>query len=215
MDREILELAQVLWDYHTLNQPLEKSDCILTLGSYDTIVAKRSAELYQQGLAPLLIFSGKSAGWTEKWPLSEARTFANIAIACGVPKDHILIEERSTNTGENIEFTKQLLADANLDPQRFIIVQKPYMERRAYTTFKKRWPEKDILVTSPQLPMEEYFKASDVPTEYIINGMVGDLQRIKEYPARGFSIPQEIPDHVWSAYTKLIEKGYTTRLIKD
>ena len=33
-------------------------------------------------------------------------------------------------------------------PKKFIVVQKPYMERRSYATFKKVWPEKEIIVTS-------------------------------------------------------------------
>lgn len=45
--------------------------------------------------------------------------------------------------------------------------------------------------------------------------MVGDLQRIKEYPAKGFQIPQEIPDNVWSAYEKLGCVGYTSHLINE
>ena len=53
-----LALAQQLWDYHHVNQNLQKSDCILVLGSHDLRVAERGAELYLQGWAPLLIMSG-------------------------------------------------------------------------------------------------------------------------------------------------------------
>jgi hypothetical protein len=45
--------------------------------------------------------------------------------------------------------------------------------------------------------------------------MVGDLQRIKFYPALGFQIEQEIPDEVWQAYEKLVELGYDQHLIKN
>jgi hypothetical protein len=44
--------------------------------------------------------------------------------------------------------------------------------------------------------------------------MVGDLQRIREYPARGFQISQEIPDDVWEAYEKLVRAGYDKYLLK-
>jgi len=39
------------------------------------------------------------------------------------------------------------------------------------------------------------------------------MQRIKEYPKKGFQIEQEIPDDVWVAYEFLVEAGYTNRLI--
>ena len=43
--------------------------------------------------------------------------------------------------------------------------------------------------------------------------MVGDLQRIRLYPAKGFQIHQDIPDDVWQAYGELVEMGYDSRLV--
>ena len=47
----------------------------------------------------------------------------------------------------------------------------------------------------------------------MIGIMVGDLQRIKLYPARGFQIAQEIPDEVWQAFEGLVHAGYDKYLI--
>src|ERR1700745_3308880 len=105
----ILGLAKKLWDYHHMNHVLEKADCILVLGSHDLRVAERAAELYLQQWAPMIIFSGGLGNFTkEMWTETEADLFAAIAIKMGVPKKDILIENRSTNTGENILFTQQL-----------------------------------------------------------------------------------------------------------
>jgi hypothetical protein len=87
------------------------------------------------------------------------------------------------------------------------------MERRTYATFKKVWSEKEIVVTSPMLSFEEYVN-DDFPKDYVINVMVGDLQRIKVYPEKGFQIPQDIPENVWEAYEYLVSEGYTAQLIK-
>jgi hypothetical protein len=46
----------------------------------------------------------------------------------------------------------------------------------------------------------------------VINLMVGDLQRIRIYPEKGFQIPQEIPDEVWAAYEKLVAWGFDKHL---
>ena len=43
--------------------------------------------------------------------------------------------------------------------------------------------------------------------------MVGDLQRIKLYPALGYQIAQEIPDDVWSAFEELVRAGYDKYLM--
>jgi uncharacterized SAM-binding protein YcdF (DUF218 family) len=207
-------LVQIVWDYHHLHQPLVKADCILVLGSHDTRVAERGASLFLQGWAPLLVFSGGLGRLTEgKWDRPEARIFADVALAMGVPPEKILVEDRSTNTGENIQFTRKLLAEKGLDPHNLILVQKPYMERRAYATFKMRWPEKEIVVTSPQFSFEEYPNA-EISKEEIIHIMVGDLQRIQVYAERGFQIPQPIPAEVWQAYEQLVEAGYDHHLIE-
>lgn len=50
------------------------------------------------------------------------------------------------------------------------------MERRAYATIKKVWPEVEVIVTSPQLSFEEYL-TEEFTKDYVINIMVGDLQR--------------------------------------
>ena len=215
MNKQILQLAKKLWDYHHINQSLEKSDCILVLGSHDLRVAERGAELYLQGLAPILIFSGGFGNLTKEiWKEPEADKFATIAMKMGVPSDVILIENKSTNTGENILFTQKLLKKENFNPQSFIVVQKPYMERRSLATFKKHWPDKKLIVTSPQISFEDY-PNDEIPLEKVINIMVGDLQRIKIYPEKGFQIFQEIPDDVWQAYKQLVNLGYTKHLIKN
>ncbi len=212
---DILSLARKLWDYHQMNHPLEKCDCILALGSHDLRVAERVAELYHQGWAPLMIMSGGLGNFTQEiWTESEADKFAKIAIEKGVPPEAILIENKSTNTGENILFTQKLLAEKGLNPQSFIVVQKPYMERRSFATFKKHWPDKKLLVTSPQISFETY-PTKEIPLERVIHIMVGDLQRIKEYPKKGFQIHQEIPAEIWQAYEELISAGFDKHLMKE
>ena len=217
IDDRIHELAETLWRYHHMNHTLAKADAILVLCSHDKAVAERGAQLFLDGWAPLLIFSGGLGSITKHlWSEPEADQFARIAIGRGVHADRILIENQSTNTGENVRFTKQLLADRHLDPQTFIVVQKPYMERRAYATFRQVWPEKDVVVTSPQVSFDDYLSGYSNETlspDDVISIMVGDLQRLRVYPARGFQIEQEIPGDVWDAYERLVEAGFDKHLV--
>ena len=208
------ELAKILWDYNNLNHTVRVSDCILALGSHDIRVAHRAADLFLQDFAPWIIFSGNLGRLTEDlWNQPEAEIFAEEAIRLGVPRDKILIENRSTNTGDNIRLTKELLASKGLSIETVILVQKPYMQRRAYATFKKVWPEKDVIVTAPQLAFAEYPNET-IKKNDVISIMVGDTQRIKVYADRGFQIPQEIPVDVWIAYEELVRRGFTSHLIE-
>ena len=211
---EILRLAKIIWDYHHLHHPLAKSDAILALGSHDLRVADWAAQLWLEGWAPWLIVSGGLGRLTkDAWTQTEATLFAGVAIEKGVSVEAILIEDRSTNTGENILFSKQLLEEKGLNLHQFLLVQKPYMERRSYATFKKQWPGKKICVSSPPIPMEDYPTPS-MPMEKVITIMVGDLQRIRLYAERGFQEPQDIPPSVWNAYEQLVAMGFDQQLVQ-
>ena len=102
----------------------------------------------------------------------------------------------------------------------FVLVQKPYMERRTFATFVKQWPGMsadeggqafEFTVTSPQLDFAEYPDEHN-PRDLVINIMVGDLVRIRDYPAKGYQIPQDIPEDVWEAGQRLIAAGFVNHL---
>ncbi len=213
-NQHIDQLAQIIWDYHQLHHTLQPSDLILALGSNDTRVAEYAADLYLQGFAPFVLFSGNVGALTkDQFTKPEAEVFTDIALQKGVPAAAILQEPESRNTGENIEFSRRVLAAQGLNPASIILVQKPYMERRAFATFRQRWPEKNVRVTSPPIPFSDY-PNEVLPKDKVINIMIGDLQRIKFYPSLGFQIAQEIPDEVWQAYETLIALGYDQHLMK-
>ncbi len=201
-----------------MKHQVAKADAILVLCSHDERVAERGAQLFLEGWAPLIIFSGGRGEITKKlWDEPEAVRFARIAMSMNVPRENILIEPNSTNTGENVQFTRRLLEERGLDPHKFIVVQKPYMERRAFATFRRYWPEKEVVVTSPQVSLRKYlaeYSNSSLSASDVVGIMVGDLQRIKLYPALGYQIAQEIPDEVWSAFEGLVCAGYDKYLIQ-
>jgi uncharacterized SAM-binding protein YcdF (DUF218 family) len=212
--KQIDALAGIIWDYMKLNQALTPADCILVFGSHDPRVARYGAELFLRRLAPLILFSGKRGGLTEKWTKTEAEKFAQIAIRAGVPRRNILVENEATNSGENVAFTKRLLERRGLDPGRFIVVQKPYMERRTWATFKKVWPQKRIIVTSPPISLEDYPNRS-ISKRDVIAIMLSDLQKIALYPKKGFQIRQRIPKKILQCYRQLVKLGYTEHLVRE
>ena len=215
--------AQTVWDYLLMRQPLEPCDGVLCLCSHDTRVAEHAASCFLRGTGKWLLFSGGHGtgphsgrnlhGWTDP----EADIFARIAIDMGVPESHIFVENRSANSGENIRFSQALLEEKEQHPTSILVVQKPFMERRAWATFEKQWqePRPTIFLTSPDISFKDY-PMEGLSREAIVNVMVGDLQRIREYtiPPREYQIPQTIPDDVWRAYENLVTAGFTWNLIQ-
>lgn len=213
---EVDALVQIIWDYLLVGHSLREADCLFALGSHDIRVADYAIELYQAGYAPYLLFSGgvaqRNAALNVFWDATEAEHFARRAMAAGVASDRILIENRSTNTGENFLFSRQLLAERGLDFQSFIMVQKPYMERRVLATAQARWPDKEYVVTSPPIACADYLRGH-LPRDAVIQHIVGDFQRVKVYGENGFQAPQEIPPQAWAAFERLVALGYDQRLV--
>lgn len=210
------ELAKMLWSYNKLYQTLEKSDCVIVLGSHDKRVAERGTNLFQEGYAPLIVFSGGFGRLTDKrWTKPEAEIFAEVALNMGVQKESIFIENKSTNTAENLQFTKKILHEKGLSLTRVILVTKPYMERRAFATWRKLYPEIGVIITSPTIEYDDYPIDTDLPKEEMINIMVGETQRVKLYPQKGYILHQEVPHTIWEAYKELVKRGFNTQLIKE
>ena len=204
--------AETLWNYQRLDQKQKVSDCIIVLGGHDTRVAERGAELILNKLAPVMIISGGFGYYTKSiWKETEAELFEKVAINMGVSPRLIIKEPKASNTGENIEFTQKIIKEKKIKIETAIVVQKPYMERRTWATFKKLWPGLDISVTSPQIRFSEYCNEA-ISKKRLYNALVGQLQRIMNYPDKEFSIKQNVPEQVIRAYKNLIEFGYTENM---
>lgn len=204
--------VRILWEYHQLHQRLRPADLIFVLGSNDPRVAVRAAELFREGMAPRILVSGGRGRFTENDALSEAERFAGVALAQGVPADCLLLESESTNTGENIRFSRRVLQQAGLVVQSVLAVQKPYMERRTLASLEAQWPEADVRVTSPCMSFDEYL-TPELTEDFVINAMVGDFQRLVEYPKRGFASAQPQTPEAMEAFETLVRAGYDTQLI--
>lgn len=204
------ELLQILWDYMHMNHELKKSDAILVLGCSDLSVVDVGVKIFKEGYADKIIFSGGLGKDTSKlWSEAEADKFAKLAVEKGIPANRIYIENKSTNTGENFRFTKKLIEEQSLDIKSFIIVHKPYDEKRAYATFKNWMPEYEGIVTSMDISCQDYNKMAienNLPNWKEL--MVGDVQRMKVFAQKGWQVEVDMPDKVWTAYEELVRRGF-------
>jgi uncharacterized SAM-binding protein YcdF (DUF218 family) len=108
-----------------------KSDVIVVIsGGQTTSRAKKGIELYKQGYAPKIIFSGAAL---DDGP-SNAYAMRDQALATGIPAGDILIDEKSQNTFENAENSKRIID--KLGAKKIILVTSPYHQRRANQTFE-------------------------------------------------------------------------------
>ena len=209
---------QIIWDYLCLHEQPRKADVIVGFGNFNTDIAARAAELYHKGYAPKILFTGGLGRNTEGLlPESEAERFKRTAMACGVPEADIILEDKSTNTRENIDFTRELLEKLNIPHGHILGVHQPFMERRITAAMGVYWPEQSFSVTSPQVSIPEYLRRAreqGISENASVSVIVGDFQRIELYAKLGYQLPQYIPPEAWEAFHALVEMGFDKQLAK-
>jgi hypothetical protein len=94
-----------------------------------------------------------------------------------------------------------------------LLVSKPYAERRSYATARKLWPEVEVVSASEPAAFDDYVKGIG-DERLVIDMLVGDLQRIIEYPKLGFTVEQPVPDDIHTAYASLLAAGFDSRLAR-
>ncbi|MFC9975227.1 YdcF family protein [Spirillospora sp. NPDC127200] len=210
---DIRDYVATLWEYHQMGHELRPVDVCIGLGSHDLSVATYAAQLWQQDLFPLIVFTGANAPTTKaRFPRGEAVHYREHALSLGVPEDAILIEPAATNTAENLTLTRDLLAERDLTPRSVLLISRPYQQRRAYATCRKIWPEIEVICGALPMTLDDYVTSiGDV--DRVVSMLVGDTQRIEVYAERGFAIPQSMPEGVREAFQRLVAHGYTARLV--
>ena len=205
--------ARTIWDFHQMGHALRPCSAAITLGSLDLGVATTTAELYHAGMFPVVVFTGDtSAATQERFPRGEANHYREHALSLGVPDEAIVLEPKATNTGQNIGFSREALESAGVAVTTVLLISMPYMQRRAYATCRKLWPEVTPVCVSQPLSFEEYVTTHD-DEKQLIDMLMGDMQRVMEYPKRGFAIEQHVPERARDAFDRLRTRGYDTWLL--
>jgi uncharacterized SAM-binding protein YcdF (DUF218 family) len=113
-----------------------QADAIIVLGAaaYDAKPSpvfeeriRHGLDLYQQGYAPKLIFTGGFGGARARF--SESQVARRYALKQNIPDRDILIETRSRTTRQNLVEARQLMADNGM--HRVIVVSDPLHMARA------------------------------------------------------------------------------------
>lgn len=211
--------ARQLWNYMVLATDSLSCEVMIVLGGNDDRVAEYAAMLTKQFHYETVVFSGGTAHRNDllqtTWRGTEAEHFYDIFVQHGGNAQRMLLENDAQNTGQNATLSYELLkAHGIADPRQLQLVTKPYMLRRARATFEAQWPctTTTFHVAGPGLLFDEYPDEKQ-PFETLVNIMVGDFQRILEYPKEGLQVAQVIPSDVLIAWKKLVTKGFDKHLI--
>jgi uncharacterized SAM-binding protein YcdF (DUF218 family) len=204
---------RVLWEFNQMFHQLQRCSVGIGVGSHDPNVPTYTTDLFHLNMFPTIVFTGANAPTTvDRFPCGEAVHFREIALERGVPDRAILVEPHATNTEQNITYSLDLLAERDVHVVSIMLITRPYQQRRAYATCKKLRPDLDVICVSKPVSLLDYYDSIGDPS-LVTNMLVGDTQRVMEYPDLGLAIHQDVPGDVRRAFQALVVEGFTERLI--
>jgi uncharacterized SAM-binding protein YcdF (DUF218 family) len=112
-------------------------DLIFVFGTRALQPAHIAAKLYHQGVSQRILVTGGANRYTG---INEAEAHRAVLVGEGIPSEAILVENQSTNTLENVQFSRQLIAPFERDIKTVLAVAKWQHSRRAVMTLKANFP---------------------------------------------------------------------------
>jgi len=211
-----MHYARLLWNYLRLGIPVCPAECLLVFGGHDLGVAGRAVELYADGIAPFIVVSGGSRAVPDGTDFAtEAEAIADVLLRRDVPKDAIALERLASNTSENFWLSAELLRDLGMSPRSFLVVHKPYAERRTLATARRRWPAKRVAVTSEQISFDDYC-AGNISPARILSMLAGEALRLESYAEAGLiDLDEPVPYDLLDASRALQSAGYDSRAVRQ
>ncbi len=218
--RDLSELSQAV----LMREGHGQFDVLLALGCDLTEVVERAVAAFRDGLVKVVVFSGGIGHGTQylrdnvrrKYGLKtddlpEAEIMAMLAMNLGMARENFLVENTSTNGGENIRFSLQLLDKLNYVANSILLIQDPFMQLRShYTVLRAVSRRKNAVVRSfaPFIPTaRDMLSESHWTKARFFELLLREIPRLRDAPG-GYG-PQgmdffdhvDIPANVGKSYT--------------
>lgn len=199
------QAAHDIYEYLALRDGDHSSaDIVIGFGHFDKRIAHRCADVFHDGCAPRILFTGGRGAGTADIAASEARFLRDQALRHrpGLDPAAILTECGSTNTSGNMLLSAQLLA--RLDPplrfgheiRRALIVATPYRQRRVWLTCRKIAPAVDFVNSPPASTFTADARMMASKGLDLIQGLRGEIERLERYARLGYIEADTIPGHI-------------------
>jgi uncharacterized SAM-binding protein YcdF (DUF218 family) len=159
---------------------------IFGTSTIDNEVLKSVARDCRQGRFPKVLVTGLSGRLYYETGESLASIMRDELIAHGVPSDVILVQDRSTNTLEDVAFSLDVLEKHDISPNSIAFLCKAHHSGRCLRTLRKFFPSQTLLPITYVVEYEGVrVSREDWYQHQVSRGRVyGEYLRIIEYTRR-------------------------------
>ncbi|MFL5703544.1 MAG: YdcF family protein [Ktedonobacteraceae bacterium] len=185
------DAVTLLYNWLAISDEPQKADLLFLFGAPTLAVPEKGLALFKAGFAPSIVVTGeRSLTEVSEWDKTLADKYAEYLIENGVAGSHIIIQNRSLNTLQDVTFSLAALTGV----ERIILVNRPMQQRRGYATFQKQTTDL-ILINTPCM--------ETMPEDQFAARCVLEYEKIKRYADKGDIEQQIVPDEIREAYQKL------------
>lgn len=200
-DAELEELLQPIWTYLSVNEEPRRADLIFVFGGLDLAVPRRAAELFRLHFADRVLVTGALGPLNrDVFEKTEAETFSDEMVRCGVDPSAIFLEKTATNTLENVLRGMKVAAEQGLQAREVILTAKPFLMRRCLATFQRHQPQVKTTCCPPTGSVIQFI---DRDRTKFGSRLIAELKRLKDYGEKGDIAVQPVPDSVNEAVRRL------------
>jgi uncharacterized SAM-binding protein YcdF (DUF218 family) len=175
-------------DFLFVSDPPAQADIIFIPGGSFPELPEKSASLYRQGYAPLLLPSGGTGYQSDKFKgpkskkdiynsdyMTECAFFTDVLLKNDVPREAVLMEDKAAYTIENAALSRKLTDEKGLVIKKALIVCKSFHARRCLMLYQISFPEAELLIC----PVDTYGITRDSwhTFDYGIDRVLGELAR--------------------------------------
>lgn len=205
--------ARTAFAYLSATDPLPKTatDVVIGFGMFDLSLPRFCGELFRDSRARHVIFTGGIGAGTADLGGAEANAWGDELLRADpqFPRDRLILENRSTNTTENIQFTAELLT--RLHPQlafgtgirSALVVASPSRLRRVKLAMMHWQPAVRLTRCRPATSYEREHALYTSKGQDFVAHLTGELDRLVSYPSRGWIAHEPLPSEVVEAHAVL------------
>lgn len=170
------------------DQP-EQADIIFVPGNGYPYMAENAAMLYAEGMAPVILPSGKYSissgkfsgviGEEERYNgeyQTEWEFLKDVLVKNGVPEESVLREDEATFTWQNALFSRRVTDLNGISVRKAILCCKNYHARRAFMYYQRAYPETEFLVCP--CSVDGITKENWKQTQHGIDEVMAEIKRI-------------------------------------
>lgn len=203
--------AYKIFDYLYLRDEKQRVDAIIGFGHFDMKIPRTCGKLYKEGYAPKIIFTGGEGAGTADLRKKEAQVFYDELFRHfpEIPEEDLLIEDQSTNTGENILLLKEKASgrwpgyNFSRGISSVMLVCNAARQRRTWLTWKKILSGIPAINCPPQTTFDQENNLFQSKGRDLENLLIGEMERMLNYPDKGFIVEEKVPEAIYDAYQAL------------